>query len=87
MKKSTKFILLVLLNLIAIPVMVKFSYALNNDITSSTYEVNNNTIYALPTTYKYRLEELLANIESTYEIKVYNKDTEELKLGDYVSTW
>ena len=86
MKKSTKFILLILLNLIAIPVIVKFSYALNNDITSSTYEISNNKIYATPTTYKYRLEELLANIESTYEIKVYNKDNEELKLGDYVST-
>ncbi|MBE6158715.1 MAG: BspA family leucine-rich repeat surface protein [Firmicutes bacterium] len=86
MKKSTKFILLIILNLIAIPVIVKFSYALNNDITSSTYVVNNNTIYATPTTYKYRLEELLANIESTYEIKVYNKDNEELELGDYVST-
>ena len=84
MKNGKKLILLILLNIIAIPVIVKFSYALNNDITSSTYEIKNNKIYAIPTTYNYRVEELLSNISSDKEIKVYNSNDEELKLGDNV---
>ena len=84
MKNGKKLILLILLNIIAIPVIVKFSYALNSDITSNTYEIKNNKIYAIPTTYNYRVEELLSNISSDKEIKVYNSNDEELKLGDNV---
>ncbi len=86
MKKLNKIVIaLFLFNMVVLLIAIKFSYALNNDITSSTYEIKNNKIYAVPTTYNYRVEELLSNIESTSEIKVLNSNNEELKNGDYIS--
>ncbi len=86
MKKLNKIVITIFLfNVVVLLIAIKFSYALNNDITSSTYEIKDNKIYAVPTTYNYRVEELLSNIESTSEIKVYDSNNEELKNGDYIS--
>ena len=86
MKKLNRIVIaLFLFNMVVLLIAIKLSYALNNDITSSTYEIIDNKIYAVPTTYNYRVEELLSNIESTSEIKVLNSNNEELKNGDYIS--
>ena len=70
MKKLNKIVITIFLfNMVVLLIAIKFSYALNNDITSSTYEIKNNKIYPVPTTYNNRVEELLSNIERTSEKK------------------
>ena len=69
---------------ITIPFVIRFSYALN-DITSSEYEIKNNTIYAVPTTYNFRVEELISKINSSNELSVYNTNNELLVNGNKVS--
>jgi len=86
MKKNNIKILLLVLIILTIPVIVKFSYALNNDVRSEEYTIKENKIYAVPTTYNYRVEELLSKIESEKELKILNSNNEELKKGDNVYT-
>jgi|GEM_PF-2565765 len=83
---NKKIIILLSLIVLAIPVIVKFSYALNNDLRSEEYEIKDNKIYAVPTTYNYRVEELLSKIDSDKELKIYNSNNEELQRGDNVYT-
>ncbi len=86
MKRLNKKIILLLFVLLTIPGIVRFSYALNNDIRSDEYTIKNNIIYAVPTTYSYRVEELLSKLDSDKELKVYNSNNEELIKGDNVYT-
>ena len=84
MKKNNIKIFLLVLIILTIPVIVKFSYALNNDVRSEEYTIKDNKIYAVPTTYNYRVEELLSKIESEKELKILNSNNDELKRGDNV---
>ena len=84
-KIDKKLIMLVLIIIITLSI-VNFSYALNIDVTSSEYTIKDNTIYVVPTTYSFRVEELLDKVESEKELKVLNSNNEELKRGDNVYT-
>ena len=69
---------------IIISMIIGISFALPEDITSSEYIIKNNTIYAVPTTYNFRVEELVSKLNSEDDITIYNKTNEELNYGDKV---
>ena len=69
---------------IIISMIIGISFALPEDITSSEYIIKNNTIYAVPTTYNFRVEELVSKLNTEEDITVYNKTNEELNYGDKV---
>lgn len=63
-------------------IVIKTSYAL----TSSSYEIKNNTIYAIPTTFDYKYDELLGNIKYNYQLQVYNNNNELVNEDDSIGT-
>ena len=67
-----------------VSIIIGISFAFPENLTSSEYIIKNNTIYAVPTTYKFRAGELLEKINSDTDLKVYNTNNQELKVGDSV---
>ena len=83
LKHEVIYIFLILIFVITI--VIKFSFSSSDSILSSSeYEIKNNTIYAVPTTYNFRVGELLEKINSDTDLKVYNTNNQELKAGDSV---
>ncbi len=81
LKHEVIYIFLILFFVITI--VIKFSFSSSDSILSSSeYEIKNNTIYAVPTTYNFRVGELLEKINSDTDLKVYNTNNQELKAGD-----
>ncbi len=86
MKIEKKFTIIGLSIIVIIfSMIIGISFALPEDIISSEYIIKNNTIYAVPTTYNFRVEELLSKINSSNELSVYNTNNELLVNGNKVS--
>ena len=63
------------------------SYAQETDIiTSETYQIKNNTIYAVPTSNEYLLTELKENINTTESIEVLDKDNNIVNYNEPIGT-
>ena len=87
MKNVVKYLsVFIVLIVIVISFFIKFSYAQNAIVSSEKYEIKNNIIYAIPTTFKFRVEEFLSNVSSNEEIKVYDLEDKELSRGNKVGT-
>ena len=86
MKKHCKVIILILLIVMTILLVIKFSYATASIITSSTYEIRENVIYAVPTSNEFKVSEFFNNLEFMDEVKVYNSDNQLLNIDDYLGT-
>ena len=68
-----KYVLLVLFILLLTPFVIKISFALDDDLlTSNNYEIKNNIIYAVPTSFEYKVDELIYNVEYIKTIEAYN---------------
>lgn len=73
--------------IVAISLVIKNSYAIdNNIITSDTYEIKNNTIYAVPTSNEFLLTELKENINSTENIEVLDLDNNIVNYNEPIGT-
>ncbi|MBE6158705.1 MAG: hypothetical protein E7159_02650 [Firmicutes bacterium] len=83
--KNNKFILLIIIFIVAIVLIARFSYSLTPNIESDEYEIKNNIIYAVPTTYDYKVAELLSKLKST-DVEIYNSNNQLLNMNDNVGT-
>jgi hypothetical protein len=83
--KNNKFILLIIIFIVAIILIARFSYSLTTNIESDEYEIKNNIIYAVPTTYDYKVAELLSKLKST-DVEIYNSNNQLLNMNDNVGT-
>ena len=84
--KNKKFIIFIIFFLVVAGLLVfKKSYSIMSPLTSSEYEIKNNKIYAIPTTYNYGANELFSKIDN-YDINLYNSDNEKITLDDNIGT-
>ncbi len=82
-----KYLLVIIAILLLTPFILKKSLANENDVlTSNTYVINNNAIYAIPTSSNFNAKELLRNIESIDKIEIYNTNNEIINNNDSVWT-
>ena len=73
--------------IVVISLVIKNSYAIdNNIITSDAYEIKNNTIYAVPTSNEFLLTELKENINSTESIEVLDLDNNIVNYNEPIGT-
>ena len=85
MTKKNKF-LLVSIIVISLMLILKVSYSYKYIVSSYNYKITNNVIYAVPTSFEFKVGELLDNINYTGEATVYNSDKEQLNTNDIVGT-
>ena len=69
-----------------ISIIIGISFAVPESLTSSEYEIKNNTIYAVPTTYNFRVEEFLSKLTSSSDMIIRNNVNEILKNGDLITS-
>ena len=84
--KRIKLLVIVFL-IICIPFVVKYSYALTNGyISSNEYNIVGNTIYAVPTSMDFRVNELLDKIGYLNDYKLYDENNNLLSGNSNVGT-
>ena len=77
---------LCIFTIVALTFVVKVSFASNEILTSDTYRIDNNTLYAVPTANNFIGEELLRNVESIDKIELYNTNNEKIEKEEVVKT-
>ena len=71
-----KYLLLIIAIILLTPLILKTSFAMTDDtLKSNNYEIKNNTIYAIPTSFEYKVDELIYNVDYTKSIEAYNNTT------------
>ncbi len=87
MKKiNKKIITIIIVFIITLSLIAKFSYAANTNLTSNEYEIIDNTIIAVPTTKELKVSEIKNHISISNDIEIYNKNNEKLNDNDLVGT-
>ena len=77
---------LCIFTIVALTFVVKVSFSSNEILTSDTYRIDNNTLYAVPTANNFIGEELLRNVESIDKIELYNTNNEKIEKEETVKT-
>ncbi len=77
---------LCIFTIVALTLIVRVSFASNEILTSDTYRIDNNTLYAVPTANNFIGEELLRNVESIDKIELYNTNNEKIEKEEVVKT-
>ena len=84
--KSNRFkLLIIIIFIVATSLVVSFSYSLPANIEFDGYEIKNNIIYAVPTTFEYKTAELLSRAKNN-SVEVYNNENKLLGMNDSVGT-
>ena len=84
--KNRLLIALCIFCLLSITTIISYSFSLSDNITSKEYTINNNTIYAVPTSYELTVSEFLSCIDYYSKVDVYNSDDELLTDNDILGT-
>ena len=85
MKNNKIKLLIIIIFVVATSLVVSFSYSLSTSVESDEYVIKNNIIYAVPTTFEYKVAELLSKLKNS-DVEVYNSDNKLLDMGDNVGT-
>lgn len=84
---KNKIIVLVFLFLVvAVTLIVRASLATGDVLTSSSYTIKNQVIYATPTASNFLCDELFRNLESTDKMEVYNTNNVKIEKSEAVKT-
>lgn len=90
MRKYYKFIIGIFVLLVLLLNIIQFSFSIDDNVlTSKEYRISNNRIIAIPTSFKMNAGEFLSKIDysSDYSnIKLFNKNNEELNYNSLIST-
>ena len=86
MKKSKIISFVLTFIIVLVSIIIKTTYASSNNITSEEYRINNNKIYAIPTSSTLKLSEFLSKIDFNGDIEVYNSDNEKVDIESNVGT-
>ena len=81
-----RYLILIIVILLLTPFVLKTSFAIDDDqLTSTNYVIKDNTIYAIPTSFEYKVDELIYNVDYIKTIEAYNNTTK-LNNDDNIGT-
>ncbi len=83
---KNKIIIMCLLLIVTLVYFARVSFASSDILTSNTYRIESNIVYATPTANNLLVEELLRNLESTEKIEIYNNSNVKLEKEENVIT-
>ena len=84
--KNKIIIMCLLILIVTLVYFARVSFASSDILTSNTYRIDNNTIYAVPTASNLIGEELLRNLESTDKIELYNSSNTKIEKEEAIKT-
>ena len=86
MKRRELLLIFVLVIAVVITMICRISYAADDTITSTTYEIKDSTIYAVPTSNTLSVSELLENLTFSEVIDIYDASNNEVDIDATVGT-
>ena len=72
--------------IVTVTFIVKISFAFSDILTSSSYTIKNQVIYATPTASNFMCDELFRNLESIGKMEVYNTNNVKIEKSEAVKT-
>ena len=84
--KRRLIIICLMVLIVTVTFIVKVSFASSDVLTSSSYTIKNQVIYATPTASNFMCDELFRNLESIGKMEVYNTNNVKIEKSEAVKT-